>query len=1301
MSGKIYLNNSQFFKPNYYKAIEYIVPKFVNDEEVASFGETTDPTDLIINSHIDVASSISSVLPINVISGTIYSSLNTLEGIAPYFIKQNNLTHITPRSFDLNILGRVGQSLASYNSSSEFSTYLSSTLLPSITRNNVSSYFTLGGATSSAEIILVENLSWLYFLNSSGPSYNPSSFVHNIIVEKLYSGQSIELADCLKGLSEFLWRNNSLSSYVPSLFHSGTGTYTSGIQQLEKFQTWIDVIYSPLHADRADFTVRDRFETFIENSTKTTNQISNGPINKLLRMISFAAFDRNNDTEIIKSLYDIEDCPDNYLPFVANLIGWNLFGSNPDRWRLQLRNAVDIYKKVGTKSGLQFALNSVFPKDIFDIESRITELWESYIPYLIYYSLATESEYFKSNQTWTPQLAHNMNIDSYSSSSLDDNIRLATDRILLETYIEFSGAFHIPKIDNKFYYRNREYPIPPFEEYPYYVNTELSMDMINFISDRLACFGVRKPFVLQFRDYVIENTIEVDEEIRSSSWLFFTSGYNSPPNLSNLVENLNSKKFEYTSLWSGKSSHFKLIFDASEFDFTNLDETDEGSGDAIMIASQIINEFSPAHAIPLVTLRLSSVDTLNFNYDELPIISLNPIETPESFNLVLNRESSGISLGGYKRGNSGPSFGRDTYTSLQNSLIKNATVRTGLDRTSHRRRGYEKLMPFNGYYDRTGFNPPVSWDPSASLSGLPLGFVASSLSFYPITNYSSIPDVYSICQDINSSASFFGFNVSNALKTRGHVNLGTRDYYCDRGQLPDIYAVMHDIQEQFKVFQASALYSSSYSNLDRTWMNVDQSLANSATENNNWFPSSVRDFYDFSFGLDLHKLYRKYYEHFNRHRLAEDLHYLDGPNIFSHTYGPLLFNHNFNVLGPIGSTYVTTSPSSLKELNNGGTVFTANGPGVYVASATSSMYIDKFEFVNSGILSGIELIQTSGASVENAFTIIKLANSERSSTSDDYLFEKGFIRLKSIDGLPRVRFDLRKYTCPSLLNYPISTNFLVPDCNYNLSFNSLISNRRLDSFGGRSVGVWIHTKPESGYMWSYKNNQWTIHSQTVSKQDLFTTYSNIFTFPIIDTRSQTSSINQDLRLNCITIEADDAQEIDPLLLVKKDNFTNNQIKFTTNNSDIIVPESYFKNHGQLHRINQNYIIEIFLLPTSQSQDLTLLLDKVEVQNLTFKKMSEILALAVCPEYRIELSKEQLQHIFRFWNDISGKNSNPGLASRHFSNEEEGSNNYILGGSRLDYRIDKDWATVYSGVAATKYFGETVQNVILQNLLFNI
>jgi hypothetical protein len=1294
MTTKVYLNNNQFFKPNYYKAIDYIIPKFIPEDERAEFGEEVDYADQLINTHIDFASSVSSYLSISSVPGTIYSAIGTLNGIAPYFIKQNNLSVITPKSFELNVLNRVGESLYNYQTSSEFSDYLTNTLLPAIRLNNLQSYWIGSNSVSSSHIDLIENLSWLYFLNTSGTQYNPSSFVKDILVSKIYKGEKIYLNNCLQGLSEYLWKNN-VSSLIPSVFLSGTSTYLSGTQQLDNLKTWIDVVYSPLHADRSDFTVRDRFELFIDSQDKIRNKVVAGPIAKLVRALSFAMFDLNNDTEILKSAYDIEDCPDEYLPFLANLIGWNLFGSNPQRWRLQLRNAVDIYKSVGTKRSLQFALNSVFPKDIFDIESRIAELWESYVPYLIYYSLATESDYFKDNDTWTPDLASRMNVGTYSYSSLDENLRLATDRIVYETYSEFSSSFHIPNKDNNFNYRGREYPIPPFEEYPYYVNTELSTEMINFITDRLACFGVRKEFALQFRDYVIENTIEVDEELRSSSWLFFTSGHNSPPNLSNLVTNLTSKKFEYVPLWSGKSSHFKLLFDATEFDFTDIDDDNPDSGDAIVIASKIVNEFSPAHAIPLINLRLSSTDTVGISYDELPIISLNEIETPENFKPLMNYQSSGLNINAYKRNNTtGNKFSRSSLTSLRSSLLTGASVATDLSRTSHRRRSYEKLMPFNGFYDRTGLNQPVSWDPSSSLSGIPLGFIPSSLSFQDIDDYNNLPEVYHRCNDINSSASYFGYNVSNALKSRGHIELGTRDYYCDRGQLPDIYAVMHDVAERRKVLEASALATST-TLLELTWKNSYQSLANQYTESSGWFPNSQSDYYNFRFGRDPHTLYQTYTKEFDRHRLSEDLHYIDGANLFSHTFGPLLYNHDFNVFGSNGSTYATTAVSAPIEIRGNESVFYYGGPGTFVASSTSSMYIDRYEFVNSSILDGVELVQTSGAPLGNIFEILRLPSSGSTETTDDYLFGRTFVKIKTVGGNPRLRFDISKYAQSSNLGYPIQRNFLLPEHKYKLSLKSLVTNREANFFGGATIGVWIHTKPESGVMWSYKDG-WKVHTQLITKSQLYNDFANLIAIPPRDeSQNSNDTSTSGLKLKCIEIEAGTSGTSDAFLQLKDSDFTTNELYFNTINREIEVPDSYFKYNGQVNRKLQNYIVELFIIPNPQKPDLFFLLDKVEIQNLTMKKNSEVLALDTCPQYRVDLSKEQLQQVFKFWNDISGKNSNPGLATRY--NMAPG-DDYRTGGSRLDYRLNKDWVGIYEdGTGYTKYYQPLGDRLIIQNI----
>ena len=173
---------------------------------------------------------------------------------------------------------------------------------------------------------------------------------------------------------------------------------------------------------------------------------------------------------------DILECPSELLPLFAELIGWKLFGHDPERWRIQLLNAVDIYKRTGTKRSIQVAINSVFPRDSFDVSGSVQELWESYIPHLIFYALATESSLLESTDTWTLATAKKMGVDTFSASSHDTNLRICVDNILLSLVKEFPESFLLGKkpfpvgSDSfKFRYRGRVFDIPPFEEIPYYV----------------------------------------------------------------------------------------------------------------------------------------------------------------------------------------------------------------------------------------------------------------------------------------------------------------------------------------------------------------------------------------------------------------------------------------------------------------------------------------------------------------------------------------------------------------------------------------------------------------------------------------------------------------------------------------------------------------------------------------------------------------------------------------------------------------------------------------------------------------
>jgi hypothetical protein len=1646
ISGRSYLTNQKYFKPNYYEALKYIVPQYLTDDDIENFGVEVDLKDQVINSNLLLADNLKSLIDISAVDGTFFSSIDTLEGISPYFVKQNDLTDITPLKFEEKILKPLGKSYKDFPTSGSFSSYVGDTLLPSIKLNIPTATFVEGHSTSDTHIYLIENLSWMYFLNTTGTSYAPSTTVLEAIVNNIYDSKPIQTVDGIKSLMEYVWRND-LTAYYPSVFTASTTTFTSGTQQLDNLKTWIDVIYSPLQADKADFTVLDRFEFYTDSKIFTENKIPNGPFTKLLRALSFFAQDINDHSARLDTLYNLSECPDEYLPLVAELIGWDLFGTDPDRWRVQLRNAVDIYQAVGTKKSLNLAINTILPKDQFRLDEKIEELYESYVPFLIYYALATESSFFKSHSTWNEALARSMGVSGYNTTNLDGNIKLATDKILLDTYQSFSDSFGtIPNQEKLFQYRGRKYPIPPFEEYSYYANFELTKDIIYFIADRLACFGCGQPFVDNFISYLITNCIDTDDQIRTSSFLFFTSAYNDPPNLDKLIASGYNEKFEYASLWSGKSSHFRINFSSTDFDFSNLSLDGSTAGESFLVASKMAKDFIPAHSIPLINLEIAFLDSMGLQVSSLPLIIPNQVEHESRSSR--NYFTSGLGFNSYMRDvrTGGTPISRNDTNDVNTDTFLNATNISDIPRTTIRRRSYEKVMPFNGYYDRTGFNMPITFEMNQEVSGLPLGLVPSSLSYTPVTDHVNLPDVWRQCESLDSRNFYYEYPVSTTLLTRaknlrsknliifagqsnmngrggslgedanpvkgvkywdieasaftteitprvnttiqtfpglniapsykeinwgpelefaellvqngatennyifkfcednsyvvdtsaaqignlskqtgsvsslaaflnstwcpsstrphtifnkfeqhldlvindlggssvindvyfiwnqgeteagrgqnddliadqhaeatkllidtvkakfdfnrfkalrvkinddfargseadwkyypqgifdndtvsslfgfgdligpflgqtsdtgsygmwswssldevrdqqesldqsiygtlldvddidivsddGLVNeayvspdgynyitpvasatlyadgfeelsrtarsvahqnihyvgdaipeLGSRlfttwanetglledfsqsDVRNDRGQLPDIYAAMHSIEERRKVLQASATYGTA-TPYQLSVSNVYQAYANSATEYFGDFPNTTNDYYNFSFGRDLQRLYKIYVTDFNKHKMNERMQYIDGANLFSHAFGPILYNHDLEdvELGKLGSV-ITSSLSSSPLINSYDPIF--KGSLSYAASDPTDMYVGKFENVLSGGIPGVELVMTSAIPKPNAFSIFRVPGSLKKSTDDSYMFDNTFVLSKSsAGGLPRVRFDVSKYEAPS--DRPIATNFLSPDHSYSLKVRSLVSDNTGLNLGGRQVGVWLHTKPEDGKMWSYvRDGKWVQHDQLPTKDQVIS-YSHTYTLSSIQK-------NQDQFTNpfqCIDVLTQ--AEVSPVSRLRESDFEEIPIHFNTVNRYVTPPPTYWKDIGYLHRKDQEYVVEVFMIPNGDTSKF-MLLDTVKIQDMTLKKMSEIYTtgkykdplllceepVGNCPEYRVELTKDEIRKIFKFFNDISGKNSTTGLASRD-KNETEtimGSE----GGSKLDYRYRVSW-----------------------------
>lgn len=792
-----FIDNRQFHKRNYDKALEYIIPKLYFESDYEAKDNQLDTTDKIINSHLNIIKDFNSIINISAVAKSTYSSINTPDGISQFFVKQNNLTDININDFERKFLVPLNKSMRDFPASSDFSNYLTETFLPGTRLNKPTLDFLNGAAASANHNYLITNLSWLYFLNLGSPipgGYNPSSYVHDILVEKIYLSNNIYLNDGIKGLTEYIWKNYSTCAalrskgYLPDDYlppqYTVSNIYTSGTQQLDRLKTLVDVVYSPLYIDNGDTRVKDAVEDFLQNGYKISQNNLQGPFIDLIKAMGYSFADYSNNVDLLETLYDIDRCPDEFLPQLAHLLGWRLFGSEPDRWRLQLANAVSVYKRMGTKQAIQFAADSVFAQDVFDVSSKIYELWESYVPHLIYYALATESVLLKDFNTWDRLKANSLEVDTFNPSSMDENVKLCTDQIILQLVNEYSGYFFLNGVpfavgspEFTFNYRGRTFPVPPFEEYPYYVDTHISNDMIDSIADKLVCFGVPQSFALEVADYIRNNTIFAFDSLRvDNRWLMFTSGAEYPPNWEEVIKDITNKKSEYLPLWNGKSSHFKLLFEASSFNFAKT-SLEVDSKEALIIAAQIVNEFSPAHAVPDVIADLSSLDDYNAISIEFPYIGLDKIDYPHlrvpSGAAQSQYGMSALYMGTYKRGiaSSLPPFARGEVDCIADPLLSPSGTTAILPRRAHRRRNFKFTLPKEGFYTKTGFNSPAPLNPyqdkKFNYSFFPLGLIPSAQCYISIEDYFNIPRIYDRCENLNSSSIYSGLEVSNTFPIRG------------------------------------------------------------------------------------------------------------------------------------------------------------------------------------------------------------------------------------------------------------------------------------------------------------------------------------------------------------------------------------------------------------------------------------------------------------------------------------------------------------------------------------------------------
>ena len=453
-----------------------------------------------------------------------------------------------------------------------------------------------------------------------------------------------------------------------------------------------------------------------------------------------------------------------------------------------------------------------------------------------------------------------------------------------------------------------------------------------------------------------------------------------------------------------------------------------------------------------------------------------------------------------------------------------------------------------------------------------------------------------------------------------------------------------------------------------------------------------------------------------------------GPSLFSHTFGPLVYNGNFNVLGRIAESYLNTSSLINKAVNDvkkvdllsevhsyasgvlgPNAVWTPSGtyvvssyqdvivPIVGQAEALSSLTVSGAEFRNMHILSGVEFIGTSGAASSNNFQIYNLDPSNYSRYKGNYAINNTLIKLKAIDGLPRVRFDLAKSYTPSgafsphtvsvgpkfgSYNFETSvcttdrkaidyyngvSNFLSPDHEYSIKIDALTGRESQPIFGESQFSVWVHTGVDSdGYYHYWNEDGWVKYdARKLTKAEVIQTQSKVFTpkktYPKEIIACYDNIINSKYLVNNPRIIRD----------LEEYHFDTYEWTFDTKNGSPC--------HSHIHTYDQEYYVEIFMNPSiSEGRDTFLLLDKVSLRDETLHNYSKVtpsptFSLNPCPSsITTTICPEDLRKLFIHYNKISATSKGSGLATRIATDSSSVYN--TSGGSRISYREHPFWVS---------------------------
>jgi hypothetical protein len=238
----------QHFKSNYIEVIRRIVPEYYESTEYNLFGSEEDLQYRVLGSILYLARNVSSLLGAPTTYNLQVSSFSGNESYVPYFVPFNNLTDVSPTTYENYVLRPLGKTFGSFSNKEEFSNFLLTSALPHTQFNYVTEFFgssfssvvdpnvtTMSGVANT----LIDKLGWVYFQNTSGTvvdsnSVPVSSFLYSSIMDNLYYGKRIKTSDGVRNLFKWMYTNTKGDSplwasvrekFVPVPFNNPSSTY--------------------------------------------------------------------------------------------------------------------------------------------------------------------------------------------------------------------------------------------------------------------------------------------------------------------------------------------------------------------------------------------------------------------------------------------------------------------------------------------------------------------------------------------------------------------------------------------------------------------------------------------------------------------------------------------------------------------------------------------------------------------------------------------------------------------------------------------------------------------------------------------------------------------------------------------------------------------------------------------------------------------------------------------------------------------------------------------------------------------